>query len=102
MLCFTLTFMTTTVTKPLRAVIYTRVSSDKDGGGRSVAEQEAECRRYCEQQGWDLVTVLTDNDRSATRWARQQRPAFEELFGLLRPVRWTSWSLGSPPVLSAI
>lgn len=66
-----------------RAVIYTRVSSDRDGGGRSVGEQEAECRAECERRGWTVAHVLTDNSFSATRWARRDRPAYAELARLL-------------------
>ncbi|MGH8306073.1 MAG: recombinase family protein [Steroidobacteraceae bacterium] len=67
----------------LRAAIYTRVSSDRDGGGRSVGEQEAACRTDCERNGWTVAEVLTDNDRSASRWSRKGRPAYDQLAELL-------------------
>jgi DNA invertase Pin-like site-specific DNA recombinase len=60
----------------MRAVIYCRVSADHRHG-RSVAEQEAECRSECTRRGWDIVEVLTDNDRSASRHARKTRPAWD-------------------------
>ena len=53
----------------LRAVIYARVSSDPNERGRSVSEQEAECRAVCEREGWHVVAVYSDNDRSASRYA---------------------------------
>lgn len=62
-----------------RAVIYTRVSSDPNERGRSVGEQEAECRKVCERNGWDVVHVFSDNDRSASRYARKGRPQHQEL-----------------------
>lgn len=67
----------------LRAVIYTRVSSDRDGGGRSVAQQEQACRGDCERNGWIVVQVLTENDRGASRWSRKDRPQYQELIKLL-------------------
>lgn len=78
----------------LRAVIYTRVSSDKTGRAKSVTEQEAECRAECERRGWPVAEVLTDNDLSATRYARKTRPAYERLKKILAPgdvlVTWES------------
>lgn len=67
-----------------RAFIYTRVSADR-GKARSVAEQEQECRAECERQGWPVAEVLTDNDRSATRYATKDRPQYARLRELLRP-----------------
>jgi DNA invertase Pin-like site-specific DNA recombinase len=63
----------------MRAAIYARVSSDPKNLGRSVAEQEAEARLVCEREGWEVVQVFTDNDRSASRYATKRRPAFAEL-----------------------
>jgi site-specific DNA recombinase len=68
----------------MRALIYTRVSSDPRGSLRSVNEQEVECRAVCERNGWPVVDVLTDNDRSASRFARKSRPAWESLKERLR------------------
>lgn len=60
------------------------MSSDR-AKGRSVAEQEAECRAECERRGWPVGDVLTDNDRSATRFATKDRPEYERLRTILRP-----------------
>jgi site-specific DNA recombinase len=73
-----------TVSNPLycpsvRAVIYTRVSSDPNDRGRSVAEQEVECRGVCERNGWDVVGLFSDNDRSASRYATKVRPQYKRL-----------------------
>jgi site-specific DNA recombinase len=67
----------------MRAVIYTRVSSDPNERGRSVSEQEAECRAVCERNGWKVVAVLSDNDRSASRYAVKSRPAYKQLIQLV-------------------
>ncbi|HVL85053.1 MAG TPA: recombinase family protein, partial [Pseudonocardia sp.] len=61
---------------PKRAIIYTRVSSDPSGRRVSVASQEAENRAFCQRQGWTVVDVVTDNDRSASRFAVQQREGY--------------------------
>lgn len=68
----------------MRAIIYTRVSSDAAGQGRSVAEQEVECRAICVREGWDVGEVLTDNDIGASRHSRKDRPAYQRLKEILR------------------
>jgi len=54
------------------------VSKDKRQG-RSVEEQEAECRALCEREGWTVADVLTDNDRSASQYATKARPAWKQV-----------------------
>lgn len=76
--------MNTAATTPTRAIIYTRVSSDK-ARGRSVAEQERECRASCDREGWPVAEVLTDNDLSASRYARKDRPGFTRLCEIVGP-----------------
>jgi site-specific DNA recombinase len=63
----------------MRALIYARVSSDPRGLGRSVAEQEVDCRAVAAREGWDVTTVLVDNDRGASRHSTGSRPAFDQL-----------------------
>ncbi|MDV8003861.1 recombinase family protein [Rhodococcus sp. IEGM 1318] len=70
---------------PTRAIIYTRVSKDSAGTGRSVAEQETECRAVCEREGWPVGEVLQDNDIGASRWSGKDRPAYRRLAEVLRP-----------------
>ncbi|MDV6274040.1 recombinase family protein [Rhodococcus erythropolis] len=67
----------------MRAVIYTRVSSDAAGKGRSVSEQEVDCREICEREGWDVAEVLTDNDIGASRHSVKDRPAYRRLSEVL-------------------
>lgn len=67
-----------------RAIIYVRVSSDK-AGGRSVEEQEQECREVCQRNGWPVAMVIRDNDMSASPYARKNRPGFAQLFEVLQP-----------------
>ncbi len=68
----------------VKAVIYTRVSSDRSGRGRSVTEQEADCRAVCAHEGWVVADVLVDNDAGASRWSRRDRPAYHKLSMVLR------------------
>lgn len=63
----------------VRALIYSRVSQDPTGRGRSVEQQRAECEAFCAREGWDVVEILTDNDRSASRYAKGTRPAWEQV-----------------------
>jgi DNA invertase Pin-like site-specific DNA recombinase len=62
-----------------RAAIYVRASKDASGTGRSVEQQEAECRSWCEKQGMTVVEVVVDNDLSASKYARKGRPGYERL-----------------------
>jgi site-specific DNA recombinase len=68
----------------MRAIIYTRVSSDQTGQARSVESQERECRAVCEREGWDLADVLCDNDRGASRWSGKARPEYKKLAKVLK------------------
>ena len=67
----------------LRALIYTRVSKDPKGRGRSTREQETECRQVCDDAGWDVVEVVTDNHRSASRYAKREREGWTRVKELL-------------------
>jgi DNA invertase Pin-like site-specific DNA recombinase len=71
--------------KILRAIIYTRVSADRSGRARSPEEQEQDCRADCKRHGWSVGEVLRDNDVSATRHSKKDRPAYERLKEILRP-----------------
>ncbi|GAC71100.1 recombinase family protein [Gordonia soli] len=61
------------------AIIYCRVSSDPQQRGKSVEEQEIECRAFAASQGWTVGEVLVDNDRGASRYSRRDRPAYRRL-----------------------
>jgi site-specific DNA recombinase len=50
---------------PTRAVIYTRISRDDSGEGKSNRRQEDECRRLTDYRRWDVVGVVDDISRSA-------------------------------------
>jgi site-specific DNA recombinase len=62
----------------VRCIIYCRISRDHaDGWG--VGDQEKRCRQLAQQMRWEVVTVITDNDLSASRHARKKRPGWERL-----------------------
>ncbi|HKD99066.1 MAG TPA: recombinase family protein [Micromonosporaceae bacterium] len=63
----------------MRAVIYARVSSDPTQQMRSVAGQISECEAFAIRQGWDVVSIFADNDRSASRYATRGRPEYDKL-----------------------
>lgn len=62
---------------PRRAVIYTRISLDKDGEGVGVERQEDECRALAAREGYEVVAVEPDNSASAVSGKR--RPGFEKV-----------------------
>lgn len=59
----------------MRTVIYSRISQD-DGTGLGVARQEKDCRAYCENRGWEITSVVTENDQSAYG---KRRPLYEAM-----------------------
>ena len=69
----------------MRAIIYCRVSSDPHQRGKSVSEQERECRDVCAREGWDVADVLVDNDLGASRYSRGERTAYARLADVLHP-----------------
>ncbi|MFK0296391.1 recombinase family protein [Streptomyces sp. NPDC090442] len=69
--------------RPLRAVIYARVSSDPYNRGKSVTDQVTECKRECDNRGWPVVKIFRDNDRSASRYATKERTEYAKLIEFL-------------------
>lgn len=63
----------------MRAAVYTRVSQDRNEAGRSVTQQEDECRAVAAREGWTIARTFTDNDRSASRYSKKTRPAYAQL-----------------------
>lgn len=68
----------------LRAAVYVRISSDREGESLGVARQREDCLRRVEREGWTLVhdgtrDVFEDNDISASSRSTKKRPAYTRL-----------------------
>jgi site-specific DNA recombinase len=68
------------------AAIYTRISSNPDDDKLGVQRQEADARKLCEKNGWTVVEVFCDNDRSAFS-QRKPRPAYQAMLQTIRAGR---------------
>src|ERR1700685_2793621 len=62
------------VRKPRRAALYLRVSTD----GQTVDNQRLALEAVCEQRGWQVVQVYSDNGASGAK-GRNQRPGLDAL-----------------------
>ena len=63
-------------------MIYCRISDDREGQRAGVERQERDCRKRAELLGWDVVTVLVENDLSA--YSGKRRPEYERMLDMLR------------------
>jgi DNA invertase Pin-like site-specific DNA recombinase len=63
--------------------LYVRVSLDRKGRQKSINEQETELRGTARDEGWQVVQVFADNDRSASRYATKERPGYRALLDFL-------------------
>jgi site-specific DNA recombinase len=63
----------------VRAAIYARLSENPGGRSESVAIQTAECREFCEERGWTVVDVFSDDDISASRYSTKPRERYNAL-----------------------
>lgn len=61
----------------MKAVVYCRISEDREGTRVKVDRQERECRALARRLGMQVTKVFVDNDTSATN--SRIRPAFEDL-----------------------
>ncbi|MEU4577452.1 recombinase family protein [Nonomuraea sp. NPDC023979] len=75
------------MSKALEAAIYDRVSDDRTRERRSVGQQNTANRAACSANGWVVAGVYEDNDLSASRFARGDRPDWERLLADLEPRR---------------
>ena len=61
----------------MQAVIYCRISRDREGAGLGVERQRADCLAAAAQLGWNVVDTYTDNDISA--YSGKRRPGYESM-----------------------
>src|SRR4051812_12818813 len=57
---------------PKRAAIYVRVSTDSQEENSSLGTQEAACRRYAEERGYEVAAVYRDVHSGFDLWERPQ------------------------------
>jgi site-specific DNA recombinase len=60
-----------------RAVIYTRMSKDREGAGLGVDRQRQDCMDLAERLGWRVIGHHSDNDLSA--YSGKPRPGYRAL-----------------------
>ncbi|MET8510464.1 recombinase family protein [Streptomyces sp. NPDC005077] len=68
-----------------RAVIYCRISRDREGAGLGVARQREDCEALAEQLNLEVVEVYEDNDLSA--YSGKPRPGYRRMLQDLRDGR---------------
>lgn len=62
-----------------RAVIYCRISNDKEGQEKGVQRQEDDCLELAERRGYEVLRVYTDNDTSASTRSKKARPEYQKM-----------------------
>ena len=58
----------------VRAGIYARISSDREGGDLAVGRQLEDCERLGCREGWQVAERYVDSDISA--YSRKRRPEY--------------------------
>ncbi|HKI93061.1 MAG TPA: recombinase family protein, partial [Gaiellaceae bacterium] len=66
----------------VRAGIYARISSDRDGSLLGVGRQVEDCERLVARQGWQVEERYVDDDVSA--YSGKPRPAYRRMLDDLR------------------
>jgi len=67
----------------MQVIPYLRVSSNPDGESKSVPQQREAITAWAESKGYTLGAEFVDDGRSASRYARGQRPEFKRLLAWL-------------------
>ena len=70
---------------PTRAIIYCRISRDREGAGLGVGRQREDCEALAAQLAVETVAVYSDNDLSA--YSGKPRPGYRKLLEDLREGR---------------
>src|SRR5699024_10840960 len=63
---------------PVRAVIYLRISQDREMDGLAIDRQRADCERIAKDRGWQVLKEYVDQSKSATDKTKV-RPAYDEM-----------------------
>ncbi|MDR3081967.1 MAG: recombinase family protein [Streptomyces sp.] len=70
---------------PTRAIIYCRISRDREGAGLGIERQREDCVALAQQLGVEVVAFYPDNDLSA--YSGKPRPGYQKLLADLREGR---------------
>lgn len=70
---------------PMRAVIYVRISDDKEGIGAGVGRQVEDSKALAERLGWGVLEILDENDTSAFKRKTVRRPNGSTELRVVRP-----------------
>lgn len=63
---------------------------------RSTDDQETDCRAWCAQQTWNVGRVITDANRSASKWRTREREGFEEALHLIASKKYDAFVTWEP------
>lgn len=77
--------LTTTPAIPTRALIYCRMSRDREGAGLGIERQLEDCEQLARQLGVEIIATYADNDLSA--YSGKPRPDYLRLLEDLRAGR---------------
>jgi site-specific DNA recombinase len=70
---------------PQSAVIYARISDDREGASAGVARQEADARALADRLGWSVSEVVIENDTSAYKRRKVSLPNGRTELRVVRP-----------------
>ncbi len=70
---------------PTRAIIYCRMSSDREGAGLGIERQRDDCEELAKHLGIEVFAIYEDNDLSA--YSGKPRPGYKQLLCDLRDKR---------------
>jgi site-specific DNA recombinase len=70
---------------PRKALVYVRISQDREGAGLGVDRQREDCEALARQRGWTVVGMHVDNDISASNG--KPRPGYKALLADLEAGR---------------
>ena len=65
--------------KSSTAVVYCRISDDREGLALGVQRQEQDCRARAKREGLEVTEVYVDNDRGASAHSKKTRPKFQQM-----------------------
>jgi len=63
----------------VKAVLYARISSEQQVDNWSIPAQMREFEQYCQQKGWQAISVYSEEGKSARSDSLEKRPQFRRL-----------------------